>query len=80
MVAIKSLAAAALALAPSAMGYIVKIATPSSAALGSTFTVDVTEGIYIQNWDDFGIVWGLSTSKNLYPNTAGFEIGFTDVK
>ncbi|MCJ1330519.1 hypothetical protein MMC10_007204 [Thelotrema lepadinum] len=80
MVAIKSLSAAALALAPSAVAYITQIQTPSSAAIDSTFTVDIQEGIYIQNWEDFGIVWGLSTPKNVYPNTAGSEIGFTDVK
>ena len=80
MVAIKSLAAAAFAVAPSAMAYITQISVPESAAIDSTITADITEAVYIQNWDDFGIVWGLTSPGNEYPDTAGYEIGFTDVK
>ena len=79
MVAMKSFTAA-LALASGATAYITQIRTPASAAIDSTFKVDITEGIYIQNWEDFGIVWGLTTKDHVYPNAAGSEIGFTDIK
>ncbi|KAI0851546.1 hypothetical protein F5Y00DRAFT_230059 [Daldinia vernicosa] len=60
MVSIKSLLATALAALPLSSAYITNIAAPASAKAGSTVSVTLTAAIYIQNWDDFGIVWGLA--------------------
>lgn len=60
MVSVKSLLATAAAALPLSSAYITNLAAPESAQLGTNITVTLTQGIYIQNWDDFGIVWGLS--------------------
>ncbi|KAI0380843.1 hypothetical protein F5Y04DRAFT_281517 [Hypomontagnella monticulosa] len=60
MVSIKSLLATAAAALPLSSAYITNIAAPESVKAGSTLTTTLTAGIYIQNWDDFGIVWGLA--------------------
>ncbi|KAI1098405.1 hypothetical protein F4804DRAFT_126130 [Jackrogersella minutella] len=60
MVSIKSLLASAVAALPLSSAYITGMTVPATAAAGSTITATLTDSIYIQNWDDFGIVWGLS--------------------
>ncbi|KAI1482974.1 hypothetical protein K445DRAFT_321672 [Daldinia sp. EC12] len=59
MVSVKSLLATAFAALPLSSAYITNIATPASAKAGDTVPVTLTAAIYIQNWDDFGIVWGV---------------------
>ena len=59
MVSIKSLFATALAALPFSSAYLTGIQAPASAKAGSTVAVTVGASSYIQNWDDFGIVWGL---------------------
>ncbi|KAI1414351.1 hypothetical protein F5Y13DRAFT_188458 [Hypoxylon sp. FL1857] len=60
MVSIKSLVATAAAALPLASAYIADVTAPSTAKAGSTVTATLTAADYIQNWDDFGIVWGLA--------------------
>ncbi|KAI1365823.1 hypothetical protein F5Y08DRAFT_163957 [Xylaria arbuscula] len=63
MVSIKSLAAASLAgLLPlaSAGPMISKLTAPATAAAGDNITVTLGTSIYIQNWEDFNIAWGLA--------------------
>ncbi|KAI1806404.1 hypothetical protein F4811DRAFT_147214 [Daldinia bambusicola] len=59
MVSVKSLVASALAALPLASAYITNIAVPATAKAGENVPVTLTAAIYIQNWDDFGIVWGV---------------------
>ncbi|KAI3321943.1 hypothetical protein HD806DRAFT_502379 [Xylariaceae sp. AK1471] len=67
MVSIKSLAATALAgLAlplASASATIGSLSTPATATAGETITVTLGTSIYIQNWEDFSIIWGLTSPK-----------------
>ncbi|KAI0118559.1 hypothetical protein F4776DRAFT_259231 [Hypoxylon sp. NC0597] len=60
MVSIKSLLATVATALPLASSYIVNLDAPASAKAGSTVTATLTAASYIQNWDDFGIVWGLA--------------------
>jgi hypothetical protein len=52
-------ALAALALAPAALGRITNITFPATATAGNTVTAHVTNQNYIQNWDDFGVIFGV---------------------
>ncbi|KAI1370856.1 hypothetical protein F4677DRAFT_338677 [Hypoxylon crocopeplum] len=60
MVSIKTLLATVAASLPLSSAYISNMVAPSSAKAGTTITATLTASIYIQNWDDFGIIWGLS--------------------
>ncbi|KAI1115904.1 hypothetical protein F5Y14DRAFT_449709 [Nemania sp. NC0429] len=67
MVSAKSLAATALAALvlplASASPMISALSVPPTAAAGSTITATLSTSIYIQNWEDFGIVWGLTSPR-----------------
>ncbi|KAL7625343.1 hypothetical protein AAE478_004559 [Parahypoxylon ruwenzoriense] len=61
MVSLKSLLLTAAATSlPLSSAYINRMTAPATAKAGSTVTATLNAAIYIQNWDDFGIVWGLS--------------------
>ncbi|KAI1391421.1 uncharacterized protein F4822DRAFT_185381 [Hypoxylon trugodes] len=55
--------AIAAALPLSASAYISNLQAPESAKAGTNITATLTASDYIQNWDDFGIVWGLAPAK-----------------
>ncbi|KAI5867213.1 hypothetical protein GGS23DRAFT_166258 [Durotheca rogersii] len=61
MPSVKSLLLLPLAaLARLSAGYITHVTAPAEAvAAGANVRATLTAAIYIQNWDDFGIVWGL---------------------
>ncbi|KAI1470035.1 uncharacterized protein F4812DRAFT_310760 [Daldinia caldariorum] len=63
MVSVKSLVASALAALPLTSAYITNIAVPATAKAGDKIPVTLTASIYIQNWDDFGIVWGVKPTS-----------------
>lgn len=66
MVSVKSLAAASLAgLLPlaSAGPMISKLTAPATATAGDNITVTLGTSIYIQNWEDFNIAWGLAPKQ-----------------
>ncbi|KAI1462390.1 hypothetical protein F4805DRAFT_410436 [Annulohypoxylon moriforme] len=63
MVSVKSILASALAAVPLTSAYITNVAAPESAKAGSTVTATLTASIYIQNWNDYGIVWGLAPAS-----------------
>ncbi|KAJ0115453.1 hypothetical protein N8I77_000811 [Diaporthe amygdali] len=77
MVSIKSLAVAALAAAPTAMGYITNLTAPAEAAAGSNITATLQTAIYSQNWVDFGIIWGLAKPEYAYGDAVGTQVGYT---
>ncbi|ETS76133.1 hypothetical protein PFICI_11520 [Pestalotiopsis fici W106-1] len=60
MVSIKTLAGAALAAALPASAYVNGISGPETAAAGSSIDATVTTSIYVQNWVDYSIIWGLA--------------------
>ncbi|KAI1630672.1 hypothetical protein F4809DRAFT_647171 [Biscogniauxia mediterranea] len=83
MVSPKTLLATALVAAPGlASAYIQQMTAPATAAAGSTVTVTLGTAIYIQNWDDLSIAWGLadpawggeSADGNIY---IGTQVGYT---
>lgn len=67
MVSVTSLAATGLAalLLPlvSASPMIYALSAPSTAIAGQTITATLNTSIYIQNWEDFGIIWGLASPR-----------------
>ncbi|ROW13974.1 hypothetical protein VPNG_04017 [Cytospora leucostoma] len=77
MVSYKSLAAAALAVAPTAMGYITGLTAPDTASAGSNVSVTLQTASYSQNWDDFSIIWGLATPEYPCDTCVGTQIGYT---
>ncbi|KAI1335267.1 hypothetical protein F5Y15DRAFT_255311 [Xylariaceae sp. FL0016] len=74
MVSFRTIATSALAALPLASAYITGLSTPSTAAAGSTVKATLTTSIYIQNWVDFSIVWGLGP-----PEWAGEQNGVISV-
>ncbi|KAI0169568.1 hypothetical protein GGR52DRAFT_573632 [Hypoxylon sp. FL1284] len=60
MVSIKSVFASVLAVAPFSSAYLSSLKAPETVKAGTTMRANMTATIYIQNWDDFGIVWGLA--------------------
>ncbi|KAI0403212.1 hypothetical protein F4802DRAFT_320896 [Xylaria palmicola] len=67
MVSFKSLAATAAAagLLPfaSASPMIGGLHTPATVAAGDNVTATLNTSIYIQNWEDFSIIWGLAPTQ-----------------
>ncbi|GAP90566.1 hypothetical protein SAMD00023353_5000550 [Rosellinia necatrix] len=67
MLSIKTLTATAVAglLLPlaAASPMISALVTPATAVAGENITATLRTSIYIQNWEDFGIVWGLTSPK-----------------
>ncbi|EIW69589.1 hypothetical protein M231_04372 [Tremella mesenterica] len=61
-------------------GKIASISAPSIIPAGKNFTVVIHTTSYIQNWDDFGIIFGLK-SPNLTsdPIAVGDEIGYSNL-
>ncbi|KAI0865228.1 hypothetical protein F4860DRAFT_349969 [Xylaria cubensis] len=85
MPSIKSLAVTALAgLLPlaSASPMISGLNTPATVVAGENFTATLNTSIYIQNWEDFSIIWGLAPKQyggqgsdgTIY---VGTQIGYT---
>ncbi|KAI1771902.1 hypothetical protein F4818DRAFT_194215 [Hypoxylon cercidicola] len=60
MVSIKSVLVSAFAALPLSSAYLTSLSAPATAKAGTTITATMVASIYIQNWDDFGIVWGLA--------------------
>ncbi|KAI0106496.1 hypothetical protein GGR51DRAFT_517897 [Nemania sp. FL0031] len=86
MVSMKSLAATAVAaILPlaSASPMIGSISAPATAAAGDNITVTLNTSIYIQNWEDFCIIWGLNSPRaggqDQYGVYVGQQIGYTNL-
>ncbi|KAI0427100.1 hypothetical protein F5Y09DRAFT_41790 [Xylaria sp. FL1042] len=87
MVSVKSLTAATVAgLLPlaSASPLISQMNTPPTVVAGDNMTVTLNTSIYIQNWEDFSIIWGLApttvggqgSNGEIY---VGTQIGYTNL-
>ncbi|KAI0459989.1 hypothetical protein F5B21DRAFT_499132 [Xylaria acuta] len=66
MLSIKTLTATALTgllLPASASPMISGLHTPATAAAGDNITATLSTSIYIQNWEDFSIIWGLAPTR-----------------
>ncbi|KAI0398081.1 hypothetical protein F5Y17DRAFT_454391 [Xylariaceae sp. FL0594] len=66
MVSIKSVTIAALAgmlSLATASPTIGSLSTPPRAAAGSTIKTTLGTSIYVQNWEDFAIIWGITSPK-----------------
>lgn len=76
MVSIKS---AALALAAAPLGgsaYVTGFTAPAAAAAGSTVEATLQTASYSQNWDDFGIIWGLAAPEYDCGTCVGTRVGY----
>jgi hypothetical protein len=78
MVSLRSLAALAV-LPAAALAKIDSFKVPATAAAESTISVELTTSIYIQNWDDFGIVWGIGYPAWKCDGCVGTEIAWTNL-
>lgn len=77
MVGLKSLAA--LVVLPLALGRVTNMTAPDMAFPGQNITAVLhTEG-YIQNWDGFGVIWGLKGSNIPCPDCVGTRISYNDL-
>ncbi|KAI1866911.1 hypothetical protein JX265_007487 [Neoarthrinium moseri] len=56
----KTLACAALAAIPMTSAYINNLSSPDTAVAGSKITATLTTSIYVQNFIDYSIIWGLA--------------------
>ncbi|KAI0596749.1 hypothetical protein F4775DRAFT_594058 [Biscogniauxia sp. FL1348] len=87
MVSLKTLTTALIAAAAApglATAYIQQMTAPATAAAGSTITVTLGTAIYVQNYDDLAIAWGLADPAwggegatgdgNIY---IGTQVGYT---
>jgi hypothetical protein len=79
MVSLRSLAALAV-LPAAALAKIDSFKVPATAAAESTISVELTTSIYIQNWDDFGIVWGIGYPAWKCDGCVGTEIAWTNLQ
>ncbi|KAI1326804.1 hypothetical protein F5Y16DRAFT_399922 [Xylariaceae sp. FL0255] len=87
MVSIKSLAtlaATGLLSFATASPTIYSLSTPKTAAAGATIKATLNTSIYIQNWEDFNIIWGIASpaygglgSDGVI--AVGTQIGFTSL-
>ncbi|KAI1812670.1 hypothetical protein GGS20DRAFT_556724 [Poronia punctata] len=57
------------------------LTAPSQASAGSTIKATLGTSIYIQNWEDYSIIWGLTTPKAVGSSTVaiGQQIGYTQL-
>ncbi|KAI0805812.1 hypothetical protein GGR55DRAFT_653562 [Xylaria sp. FL0064] len=82
MISTKSFTAAALAGLASASPLISKMNAPPTVVAGDNMTVTLNTSIYIQNWEDFSIIWGLAPTtlsgqgSEIY---VGTQIGYTNL-
>lgn len=79
MVAFKSLALSALALAAGAHARITSFYAPSTAVAGQNISIQLANYQYIQNWDDFGAIFGLDNPDLNCQACLGLEIGYIDL-
>jgi hypothetical protein len=55
--------AALTAFAPTALGRISNFTFPSTAYLGETLRINVTDALYSQQWSDLGVVFGFQAPQ-----------------
>ncbi len=67
------------AAATPALAWIQGIVAPPTVQLGSTVQVTLITGIYVQNYENFGIIWGVQFPP-YYDGIAGRELGWTNLK
>ncbi|KAL1844013.1 hypothetical protein VTK73DRAFT_2682 [Phialemonium thermophilum] len=79
MLSVRTLAAAAAGLLPLAGAYITSVVVPATAHAGDTIQATLTTSIYVQNYDDFGVIWGVGPPQPLCPECVGRLIGYTNL-
>ncbi|TLD11146.1 hypothetical protein PgNI_05481 [Pyricularia grisea] len=76
------LLATALTFAAGAAAYINGMSAPATVKRGEAFTAQLNSSIYIQNYNDFGVVWGLSRSNlnaSACAGCVGRFLGYTNL-
>ncbi|KAF3767215.1 hypothetical protein M406DRAFT_69377 [Cryphonectria parasitica EP155] len=76
MVSFTTFATSALAVLPLASAYVTGFTAPATAEAGSTITATLQTAIYIENWEDYSIVWGLTPSAWDCSICIGTQIGY----
>ncbi|KAK8016569.1 hypothetical protein PG993_014758 [Apiospora rasikravindrae] len=79
MVSIKTLIGAGLAALPSVSAYIYGFEAPATAVAGSTIKANLMTSIYVQNYVDYSIIWGITATGggSCAPDTCvGKQIGY----
>lgn len=65
--------------AGSVNAYIYSISTPPAVIAGQSLPVTLNTSIYIQNYDDFGIIWGVTDPRYTCDGCVGRKIGYTNL-
>lgn len=76
------LLATTLTFASGAAAYINSMSAPASVQRGQAFTAQLNSSIYVQNYDDFGVVWGLAPpnlNTSACVGCVGRRIGYTNL-
>ncbi|EJT73594.1 hypothetical protein GGTG_07450 [Gaeumannomyces tritici R3-111a-1] len=79
---LNTILALAAAAAPAAAYIDGLTSAPATASAGQTITATLHSSIYIQNFDDYGVVWGLAPASINQGNCGtcvGRRIGYTNV-
>nr|ODN99725.1 hypothetical protein L204_02158 [Cryptococcus depauperatus CBS 7855] len=74
-----SVITALVAFASVAFAKVNQVSVPSKAIPGESITAQVSSTSYIQNWDDFGIIWGLVQQGHECEGCVGREIGYQNL-
>ncbi|PSS05168.1 hypothetical protein BD289DRAFT_419655 [Coniella lustricola] len=76
MVSFTSLLASTMAALPLASAYITGFTAPADVTAGTSFNVTLATAIYVQNWDDYSIIWGLAVPDYDCSNCIGTQIDY----
>lgn len=72
-------AAACLAALPGSTAYIFNMTAPPTATPGKNITATLYTSIYVQNFVDFGIIWGISAPEVACPTCVGRQLDYTNL-
>lgn len=71
--------AAMVSLPTSSTAYLSTLVAPGIAHPGDRINVTLQTAIYIQNYEEFGIIWGLSRPAQSCATCVGRQISYTDL-
>ncbi|RSH91236.1 hypothetical protein EHS25_009535 [Saitozyma podzolica] len=70
---------AILALVAPALGRVYNMTAPATGTQGTNITAVLYSESYIQNWDDFGVIWGLENPEHTCGTCVGNELSYNNL-
>ncbi|XAO24129.1 hypothetical protein I312_102919 [Cryptococcus bacillisporus CA1280] len=68
-----------IVLSASVSAKIYHVSVPDQASPGETITATLSSASFIENWDDFGVIWGLIREAQGCDGCVGQEIGYQNL-